>query len=125
MRDHMSFEQRGCQEEHAEKQRVAMPGSFLPCGYGVPVGHSRPAGQSRIWYLLMSRWKVFRSIPAALAAAETLPPWRSSRSRRYEPSSSRIHCSLASLSGRSPLDGKVDPAEEGTAARTALPPCNR
>ena len=49
----------------------------------------RPRGAGRArrresWYLLIRRWKVFRSIPAALAAAEMLPSWRSSSSRRYE-----------------------------------------
>ena len=60
-------------------------------GCGAPVGHRRPERKSvadargfqpRIWYLLISRWKVLRSIPAAFAAADTLPPWRSSRSRK-------------------------------------------
>ena len=34
------------------------------------------------WYLLMSRWNVLRSMPAVLAAAETLPSWVPRASRR-------------------------------------------
>src|SRR3989442_12566422 len=81
--------------------------------------------QPRIWYLLINRWKVFRSTPAAFAAADTLPPWRSSNSRRYEASSTRIHFSFASFSGRSPLAGNVGPPNPPAAGPRTPAPCSR
>src|SRR5215510_588073 len=57
--------------------------------------------------LLIRRWNVLRSMPAALAAAEILPSWRARSSRRYEASSTAIHLSLASFSGISVPDSGI------------------
>src|SRR5262249_14731295 len=65
----------------------------------LPLHDPSPCYRSRC--LLMSRWKVLRSMSAALAAADTLPPWRASRSRRYAASSTAIQRSLASFNGAS------------------------
>src|SRR5262245_45462155 len=69
-------------------------------GWGDGAAHEAPSqrAQSRILCLLTRRWKVLRSMPAALAAAEMLPSWRSSRSRRYDASRTAIQRSLASFS---------------------------
>src|SRR5690242_16898578 len=68
-------EQRGCQDRHEEKRIVARRGDGETEARGPHPGRGRPYLTP---CLVTSRWNVFRSIPAAFAAAVILPPWRSS-----------------------------------------------
>src|SRR5262249_18763855 len=100
----------GMPDRNAKKNDDLEPWAGPGLGAPAPrVGCRGPGDAQRMLCLVTRRWKVLRSMPAALAAAEMLPSWLSSRRRRYEASSTLIHCSLASLSGSDVASSRASP----------------